>query len=98
MFSLLFKENVQKGKKKKNKSISNVLLKFIKKIIVICHIRVFLKDNFIRRQGKELCADIIKPLGTSWGVVKACTLKRTELSSVHIVALFCSNIATAENE
>lgn len=42
----------------------------MKKIIVICHIGVFLKDNFIRRQGREPCADIVKALATYRGIVK----------------------------
>lgn len=74
------------------------ILVLCKKVIVICRIGVFVKDNFIRRQGKEPCTDIIKALVTYRDVGKACTLKNTELSSVQIVALFCSNIATAENE
>lgn len=67
MFSQLFKENVQKGEKKSvNQKCSP---QFIKKIIVICHIGVFLKDHFIRRQGMKPYTDIIKALATHRGVV-----------------------------
>ena len=62
-------------------------LQFILKIIFV--ILGFLSESFSRTQGKEPRTGIIKALAIYRGLVKAHTLKRTDLmvSNIQIVAL-----------